>query len=242
MVSITRLGLYGGARIPYGSFAGKTPAPIVIPDFDLGGGIPGKSLAERKKEDEKIEIRRIAEINRRTLALREKDRLEDEKRAKKKLRIPAKAKGIRIGDDLPQFTIEELRDIFEAKKPEPVEVVPEVVVEIPVEVQIEEVPVEPVVQEIPAEEPAAPVVVDHSDEIKSQGEKIKAQEREIAALKKAVSDNKRDIARIVKMNDGRTKENIKREAEKIGLELRKAEIIADDEEVLALFLEIENSV
>jgi len=26
MAAVTRLGLYGGARAPYGSFAGKTPA------------------------------------------------------------------------------------------------------------------------------------------------------------------------------------------------------------------------
>ena len=32
---VTRLGLYGGARIPYGSFAGKAPGvPVTVPKFE----------------------------------------------------------------------------------------------------------------------------------------------------------------------------------------------------------------
>jgi len=67
MAAVTRLGLYGGPRSPYGSFAGKTAQEIIAVEESFSGGfaypLDRPRLRPRKKEDKKAAaiIEQIAE-------------------------------------------------------------------------------------------------------------------------------------------------------------------------------------
>lgn len=67
-MAITRLGAYGGARSPYGSFAGKGAAPIVVATiqfgkkFYMGPSKKFRSIKEFEMQQEEFELMTIIKI------------------------------------------------------------------------------------------------------------------------------------------------------------------------------------
>jgi hypothetical protein len=67
MAGVTRLGLYGGPRGPYGSFTGKTTQVIV--DVRSAGGISKEESAAKIRRRNKRLIRQITQDDEEVLAL-----------------------------------------------------------------------------------------------------------------------------------------------------------------------------